>query len=565
MKTKISLILLAATLTACANVKQISKDVDAAHARSLALLNNGSQGVPEDGRRIPPLERVDGLWLPAHKVAPAAVKAELNPALLKRITTNRSFNSLQDVSSRITMLTGVPVIISPEATLPVTGAAGVAGLNSMSAGASPMTSGATMPIVPAIGGGSTSTGMAGYTGQIQPDNTIVYDGQLVGFLDIAASRYGVYWEWDNNGVRFFRTMTRTFRIAALPGDTTLSAKIGNQSSGSNGSSGTGSSSSSNGSGGTSTQETGVSFSALSVWKGIEDSIKTMLSTNGKVIVTAATGTVTVSDTPQVVAQVEKYIQDQNLSLGRQVVINVRVLSVDLTNSDSYGINWNAVYSTISGTYGFSFLSGFTPETGSTQLGLKILGTAGSATSNGIDGFAGSNAMINALSKQGRVNQLTSASVTTLNNQPAPTQVGRQVSYLQSSTTTLGSVGVQPTTTLQPGTITTGFSMNIVPHILDNNKLLLQYAIDLSSLLKLDSISSNGSTIQIPDIATRNFLQRVRINSGDTLVVTGFEQNTDTGNTQGLGDPYNVALGGGLLGSKSRSVLVVLIQPVVTSQ
>lgn len=560
MKRKISMLLLATMLSACANVKQISKDVDEAHARSLALLNNGSQGIPEDGRRIPPIERVDGIWLPAHKVAPAAVKVALNPALLKRITTNRSFSSLQDVSSRITMLTGVPVNISPEANSPISSSAGITGLNSGIPSAATNT-----PIVPAIGGINSGNVASGLNSLGQPDNTIVYDGQLVGFLDVAASRYGVYWEWDNNSVRFFRTTTRTFRIAALPGDTTLSAKIGNQTSGASSSSGTGSSGSSGSGGGTSSQETGVSFSALSVWKGIEDSIKTMLSSNGKVIVTAATGTVTVSDTPQVVAQVEKYIQDQNLSLGRQVVINVRVLSVDLTNSDSYGINWNAVYSTISGNYGLSFLSSFAPETGSTQLGLKILGTAGSATSNGIDGFAGSNAMINALSKQGRVNQLTSASVTTLNNQPAPTQVGRQVSYLQSSTTTLGSVGVQPTTTLQPGTITTGFSMNIVPHILDNNKLLLQYAIDLSSLLKLDTISSNGSTIQIPDIVTRNFLQRVRINSGDTLVVTGFEQNTDTGNTQGLGDPYNVALGGGLLGSKARSVLVVLIQPVVTSQ
>lgn len=560
MKHKISMLLLATMLSACANVKQISKDVDEAHARSLALLNNGSQGIPEDGRRIPPIERVDGIWLPAHKVAPAAIKVALNPALLKRITTNRSFSSLQDVSSRVTMLTGVPVNISPEANSPISSSTGLTGLNAGIPSAATNT-----PIVPAIGGINSGNVASGLNSLGQPDNTIVYDGQLVGFLDIAASRYGVYWEWDNNSVRFFRTTTRTFRIAALPGDTTLSAKIGNQTSGASSSSGTGSSGSSGSGGGTSSQETGVSFSALSVWKGIEDSIKTMLSSNGKVIVTAATGTVTVSDTPQVVAQVEKYIQDQNLSLGRQVVINVRVLSVDLTNSDSYGINWNAVYSTISGNYGLSFLSSFAPETGSTQLGLKILGTAGSATSNGIDGFAGSNAMINALSKQGRVNQLTSASVTTLNNQPAPTQVGRQVSYLQSSTTTLGSVGVQPTTTLQPGTITTGFSMNIVPHILDNNKLLLQYAIDLSSLLKLDTISSNGSTIQIPDIATRNFLQRVRINSGDTLVVTGFEQNTDTGNTQGLGDPYNVALGGGLLGSKARSVLVVLIQPVVTSQ
>ncbi|MDO9550824.1 MAG: hypothetical protein Q7J03_07605, partial [Methanoregula sp.] len=157
-------------------------------------------------------------------------------------------------------------------------------------------------------------------------------------------------------------------------------------------------------------------------------------------------------------------------------------------------------------------------------------------------------------------QVTSASVTTLNNQVAPVQVGRQTSYLASSTTTV-SEGLS-TTALQPGVVTTGFSMNLVPHLLDSNNLLLQYAMDISSLLGITSVTSGGSTIQVPEIETRNFLQRVRLNSGDTLVVTGFEQGNMSSNTQGPGNAENTLLGGGLKGARQKSILVVLIQPVI---
>jgi type IVB pilus formation R64 PilN family outer membrane protein len=151
---------------------------------------------------------------------------------------------------------------------------------------------------------------------------------------------------------------------------------------------------------------------------------------------------------------------------------------------------------------------------------------------------------------------------TMNNQPVPLQVGRQTSYLASSTTTL-TQGAGATTTLTPGLITTGFSMSLVPHMLEKGKLLLQFAINISSLLNLSAITSGQSTIQTPDIDTRNFLQRVMLNSGDTLVMTGFEQVIMSSKGQGIGSASNTALGGGINRSSDRSVLVILIQPMVS--
>lgn len=105
-------------------------------------------------------------------------------------------------------------------------------------------------------------------------------------------------------------------------------------------------------------------------------------------------------------------------------------------------------------------------------------------------------------------------------------------------------------------------MSLVPHMLDKGKLMLQFAIDISSLLNLNEITSGNSTIQTPEIDTRNFLQRVMMNTGETLVLTGFEQSTSNATSKGVGNANNVALGGGVNGNSERSILVILIQPVV---
>lgn len=539
----------------------IRKDVEANDVKGmkdLARLQRGEGREVEPGRQI---ERVDGVWLPVRKVERSDRKEKLNEALLVNITLNRSFGSIQEIAERVTLLAGVPVNVDPDVIALLTNAslarAGQAGMSAPVAGMPA----AGLPALPPPPGQPTNY-------QAQPNAfAVTYTGNLAGLLDVVAARYSVSWEWSNGAVRIYRLQSKTFRLVALPGDTTLNAKIVSGSGGGAGAGGGGGGSStasgvtsSVGSSGTSTHETGVSFAGLSVWKGIEDSIRSMLSRDGKVTVTAATGTVTVTDTPQIVARVEQFIEQQNIGLSRQVVVNVRVLSVDLTNSDSYGISWDAVYNAMSGNFGFAFKNNITMDTNASNLTMKILSTAGSATNSNIKSWAGSNALISALSQQGSVSQVTSASVTTLNNQPAPIQVGKQTSYLASSSTTLSQTG--STTSLQPGLVTTGFSMNLVPHMIDQGRLLLQYAIDISELNKLATVTSGTASIQTPEISTRNFLQRVMLNSGDTLVVSGFEQTLLSANSQGMTDADQPLLGGGVNGSRARSILVMLIQPVI---
>jgi type IVB pilus formation R64 PilN family outer membrane protein len=272
------------------------------------------------------------------------------------------------------------------------------------------------------------------------------------------------------------------------------------------------------------------------------------------VASPATGSISVTDTPDVLERVAAFMAQQNRALSRQVMLNVTVLSVTLSAQDSYGIDWSAVYQTLSKKFSINntFIS---TATNPVSFAASLL----SPSSN----LNGTSMMIQALSTQGRVRRKTSASVTTLNNQPVPVQVATQQGYLASISTT-NTANVGSATAVTPGTVTTGFNMTLLPHVLDDGTVMLQFFTNISSLLALQNVSSGGTnpmTIQTPEVDTRNFLQRVAMKSGETLVISGYEGTNDNATQSGTGTASMYALGGGYDTTRSREVIVILITPV----
>lgn len=458
------------------------------------------------------------VWIPSKVIYPK--KDQRNPYIerleAKEYTLRGYYDEINNLSSKIAEITRIPVIVEQG----ITNQTQLAGTSAT----------------------STSSGTTGAVSSTSSSTNLTklpfsYSGDLKGLLDLAASRFNVEWEWLDGGqkIRFYKVKTKTYRIAALAGDSTFVSTVSKSASDS-----------------ASQLETGYNFSELSVWSNIEDAIEAMLSDNGQVVVTPAVGTVTVTDTPINLKPVDDYIAQINESLLKQVLVNVRILSVDISDSESYGLNWDLIYSSLSNQVSGGLTTAISPVASSSELALNIIGNGN---------WSGSSAFIQALSKQGKVSQVTSNSLTTLNQQPVPIQVGNEQSYLASSETTIDNG--QSTTALQPDVISTGFSMNFVPHILTGDELLIQFGIDISDLISLDSVTSGNSTIQTPNKATRNFLQRVKLKSGETLVVSGFEQAKSSSDRQGTAKSEWLSwLGAGVQNDDGRTTLVVLIQPVI---
>ena len=141
-------------------------------------------------------------------------------------------------------------------------------------------------------------------------------------------------------------------------------------------------------------------------------------------------------------------------------------------------------------------------------------------------FAGSNLLLQALSEWGETSIVTSATGVILNGQPFPIQDVNRTTYLaETEVNQVANAGAS--VSLTPGTVTTGFSMQVVPQILEHDQLLLQYGFSLSSLTRLVELSSGEQSIQGPDVDERSFSQRSRMPLGSTLVIAGFQRDEDS--------------------------------------
>jgi type IVB pilus formation R64 PilN family outer membrane protein len=404
-----------------------------------------------------------------------------------------------------------------------------------------------------------------------------FNGRLSQFLNQVSAQFGVAWEYGDGEIRIFRNITKTYTIHALPSNISLSSAL---TADNNAAASTG------GTGGTSSGATGgsnqkvTSDVSIKIWDDITKAVNGIVGSQGTVTTAVSTGTITVTAPSPVISKVQSYLDGQNERLSRQVSVSIQVLSVQLTDNDNYTLDVAGLFSQ-AGNYGIAFgnaAGGAVSLAGGVLNSVTPLvsGNGGGANIGVANGpLKGTSALIQALSEKGRVSVKTTTSVTTLNGVPAPVQVANTRGYVASiSVSNYGgssSSGTTSQTSLTPGSVTTGFSMSLLPRIdPDGEGLLMQFAINLSDLQGaqngFDTFSTNGSTIQLPNINSRNFVQQAEVPNGSTLVLTGFEQVNDNADRKGTGDPSFMGLGGSQVGTRGRTAIVILMTPtVVTSR
>lgn len=413
-----------------------------------------------------------------------------------------------------------------------------------------------------------------------PENTVPvkYSGALSGLLNYLSNRFNVYWRYKDGIITFFTQETRVFTIYALPTDTTLSASM------------TGATMGDNGGGGNANSNLSVSTD-LKVWEGIEEGVKQVVGDKGKLSFSKVAGTITVTASPYIIRKVAGYVANWNEKLSRQVAITVRIYRVTLTNSDNYGLDIAAAFNsswvqdlTLGGAA--KIAEGGTSGTGS--LAMTLLKPKK---------FQKSKAVIQALSTQGKTAILTSSSVTTLNNKVAPVQISTSRNYLKEITVSSSGSGEDRTTDTDYSvdTLNYGFTMEILPRILDQGRLIVLFNLSITDLVDMETqnivSSSAGSSnsentetgtetgtgtnsgssseaetettkLQLPTMKMRGFVQEIAMRSGQTLVLSGFEDLSESTNTSGIGRAKMGLLGGSAIDATSRTVLVITMTPEV---
>jgi len=367
-------------------------------------------------------------------------------------------------------------------------------------------------------------------------------GNLKYILDVLASRANADWEYKDGVISMYRYITRVYYLNTLPGKTTVTQELNADAS-------------SQGSGSKSEHKAKLDMKA-DIWKSVSDTVKSMLSKDGKAVTNEASGAIAVTDTKDVQARVAAYIRQENRRLRRQVVVDVKLVMFTADENSQHGIDWNLLYNNGDIGVGLNNITPSDPLSGA--LSINIL-----------DGnFNGSEALIKALDGIGETSLITSIPVTTISNQPANIVIADEQYYIAEIKTNLVA-NAGATQEVTQDTVSTGVSMSVTPRVLTDRKLVLQMELNLTALLGFDETKvggrDNSVTLKSPNQTRRSFMQRVLLESGQTLVLTGFENNMGILDKNGILGRDAWALGGQRKGQYKNAMLVLMVTPRVINE
>lgn len=454
----------------------------------------------------------------------------------------QSATPLSEIAARITRISGKIVNIQQDV---LDGTAGEIGQMIGNKGGATAGGGA--------GGGGSSSSSSGEKDPLIVSD-VVFDGNLAGLLDVVTGKLNLAWRWDGQQIQIYRYETKMFRLNALAGVAQMTASLNTASStnGSGGGDGTTASANQTGTSGQNTQIDAVT----SIWEDVGAALQASLSPKGTMSMVPSAGTITVKDTANVLRTIESQVSEYNKIYSKQVLLNVQVYQVERSADDDYGVDWSAAWKWANGKYGISVSTSGNTGTGSGTT-FKLSGSGGALES--------ATAAVQALSTLGKTSLVTSGSVISLNGQTVPLNVSREVAYLQSSSTTVSGDSGVSSSTLTPGLVTEGFAMNFTPRVTDGNNIIMRYTVDLSSIEKITDFSTpdGSSTIQLPQRLVRNFMQNVSVKSGETLVLTGFQQVGGNDTSSGIGSSWAWFLGGAKKANATNRTIVIIVTPFVT--
>ncbi len=326
------------------------------------------------------------------------------------------------------------------------------------------------------------------------------------------------------------------------------------------------------------------------WKDLTDSLNGIVGNeNGRrVIVNLQSGVIMVRAMPNEVRNVESFLRLMQVSIERQVILEAKILNVQLNDQSQSGVNWS-VFGRSGSNTGIVGMINDQTRLSSSGNGDLISGDLGSssgtilanAATTALGGplFAvalqGANfaALLSFLETQGDVQVLSSPRIATINNQKAVLKVGTDeffVTGVSSSTTaSTGATTTVPEVTLQP--FFSGIALDVTPQIDKDDNIILHMhpsVSQVSTVNKQVSLGEKVGQINLP-LASSNVSETdsiVRTRDGRVIAIGGLMTESNVSNKSkvpGLGDIKGVGAAFRQKGSTtSKTELVILLKATV---
>ena len=355
----------------------------------------------------------------------------------------------------------------------------------------------------------------------QPDTPVTIDhrGPFKEFLDRLAEASGYGWEQKGGALHWMKNILRTYEIHRIPGN--LEYTMENQA-------GSGeleeAAERTINLGDDTDRDSASNLITLSgggtFWDDLATVLTNMMANEEGALppsIDRSSGTVTLQGPAHAVHKAGRYIADLNRLMERQVLLEVQLVHVTLTGERKLGIDWELIQQTAS-----TVVTSTSDLAGDLISGGARFGVGLSETSGSI--FRGSEFVINALEGQGRTSVQTSPRIVAMNGQAAQLQVISDRSIIASrSVVVTGGLTNTQTESVQPGVVSTGIALTILPKII-GDRIFLQASIQVSELVDLVSDGGRDQEVTLPHVQRNQFFQSARLVSGETLVLGGLIMN-----------------------------------------
>src|SRR6476469_1768305 len=288
--------------------------------------------------------------------------------------------------------------------------------------------------------------------------------------------------------------------------------------------------------------------------------------NIQVVADKDQNTVLIVATPSEYSIIEQALKKLDVA-SRQVMIEVTIAEVKLTDTLTFGVDWifKGAAPSGRGSGGLFQSGGFNPAVplpttgaGAVAAGLSVAAQGFSYLINNANFPGGVQAALHLLDTYGNTKVIANPHSAALDNQKATIKAGNRIPVSQQ--TIVGNVSNAVTTTSQY--IDTGVLLQVTPHINDGGLVTLDVQAEVSSPGTPDVAGA------APPIDTRSVQTLLSVPSGQTMVMGGLIQDTKGNANKGLPLLNRIPILGGLFGSETltndRSELVLFITPRVVN-
>ena len=250
------------------------------------------------------------------------------------------------------------------------------------------------------------------------------------------------------------------------------------------------------------------------------------------IINKNAGLVTVTATSKQLKRFDSYLKQLQDKVQLQVLIDVQLLSVTMSEGKSTGIDWKQLYAlqNVNVAIDTRKVRNVT-EFEDTSITEGVYGgLAGVVSMVTLEGQAELNEVVKFLQTQGDVNAISNPKVLTLNNQPALITAGTEYFYkIQSETNQQGTGGGVAATTQNDlvQSVFAGVLLTITPEIADDKTITLKINPSLSETTADISTEDNSGRNMPPDLNRRQLSSVVTVKDGNRIILGGLINTKNT--------------------------------------